>query len=303
MIKPYNLNAGDKIGIVATGKRVQDQDIEHAIQIFSSWGLLVVLGKNLFSKDHSYLAADDDKRLNDLQEMLDNVEIKAIVGARGGYGTTRIIDRLDFTSFHKSPKWIVGFSDVTALHLKLFKAGYESIHGIMPILFARTEAHDSVESLKALLFASQLHINVGPAPKNRIGKATGQVLGGNLSLIVDSLGTSSDVDFDDKILIIEEIDEYLYKIDRMLTQLLRSKKLSKLKGLIIGHMTELKDTNPGFGESMEEVILGKVNEFSYPIAFNFPVGHDFPNLAWIQGATMTLTVDDNGSSLVQAEYS
>lgn len=302
MIKPDSLKIGDKVGVVATGRKVLFQDVEAAEKLFISWGLKVEFSPNLFSNNHPYLAATDEQRLNDLQSMLDDRGIKAIICVRGGYGTTRIIDRLDFTAFQERPKWIAGFSDITALHLKLFQLGIESIHSTMPILFSKPESFSSIVSLREILFGINTSINAEANKNNRPGKSTGQVIGGNLSLLVDSLATLCEPDFDAKILVMEEIDEYLYKIDRMLMQLKRAGKLDKLGGLVVGHMTDIKDTDPGFGETIEEVILSKVKDFDYPVAFNFPIGHENPNLAWRHGSVMTLTVGAYSSILQSEEF-
>lgn len=302
MIKPDSLKIGDKVGVVATGRKVLFQDVEAAEKLFTSWGLKVEFAPNLFSNNHPYLAATDEQRLNDLQSMLDDRDIKAVICVRGGYGTTRIIDRLDFAAFQERPKWIAGFSDITALHLKLFQLGIESIHSTMPILFSKPESFSSIVSLREILFGVKNSINAEANKNNRPGKSTGQVIGGNLSLLVDSLATSCEPDFDAKILVVEEIDEYLYKIDRMFMHLKRAGKLDKLNGLVVGHMTDIKDTDPGFGETIEEVILSKVKDFGYPVAFNFPIGHENPNLAWRHGSVMTLTVEEH-SSVLQSQQS
>lgn len=297
MLRPSSLEPGDWIGIVAPGRKVSYPHIEAALNTFASWGLEVELAPNLVSNDHSYLASTDANRAGDFQRMLDDERIKAIVCARGGYGTTRILDQLDFSSFKRSPKWIVGFSDITALHLKIFSLGIESIHGIMPILFDKPEYASSIVSLQKVMFGLDTSLTTGPSKFNKSGSATGQVLGGNLSLIVDSLGTSTELDLDGKLLILEEIDEYLYKTDRMVTQLHRAGKLEKLGGLIIGHMTALKEGELPFGETVEKIILNKVGRLDFPIAFGFPIGHNSPNLAWRHGSVMILTVDENHSSL------
>jgi muramoyltetrapeptide carboxypeptidase len=297
MIKPSFLNRGDKIGIVAPGRKVKLSDVEVSINIFEAWGLKVVLAKNLFSNDHSYLAGTDEQRLSDFQTMLDDDSVKAIVSARGGYGSTRILDQLNFSSFLKSPKWIAGFSDVTAFHLKLSKLNVASIHSTMPILFSKIESTESVESLRKTLFGEHQQFSIDSFISNRKGKSTGQMIGGNLSLVVDSIGTTNDPDLAGKILVIEEIDEYLYKIDRMMVQLKRSGKLDKLNGLIVGHMTDIKDTELKFGEGAEDIILNHTSSFQFPIAFNFPIGHENPNLAWVHGAVAQLEVSEGKSML------
>ncbi len=187
MIKPPYLKPGDRIGIVAPGRKVTPDDIEAAINILESWKLQIVLAKNVFSSDHSYLAGTDGQRLSDVQSMLDDESMSAVICARGGYGSTRILDQLDFTSFLKNPKWIVGFSDVTAFHLKLSQLNVMSIHSTMPILFSQTESSDSIESLRRILFGEPQPFLVEPHSSNRIGKARGQLIGGNLSLLLDSM--------------------------------------------------------------------------------------------------------------------
>lgn len=289
--------SGDKVGIVAPGRKVSVNDINAATKIFTSWGFEIELAPNLFSEEHPYLSSSDAKRADDFQQMLDDDRIKAIICARGGYGTTRIIGTLDFSKFINTPKWVVGFSDITSLHLTIFKLGIESIHAIMPILFNKPEYASSISSLKKILFGHDSLIRAMASEFNRAGIATGQVLGGNLSLLVDSLGTASEPEPASTILIVEEIDEHLYKVDRMFTQLERAGKLDKLAGLVVGHMTKLKDGDLKFGETVEEIVLSKASKFGYPVAFNFPIGHDCPNLAWRHGSLMTLTVNGNGSTL------
>jgi muramoyltetrapeptide carboxypeptidase len=298
MIVPRPLKPGDKIGIVAPGRKISPQQMDQAISAFSDWQLNVVLSPNIFGHDHSYLAAKDEGRLSDFQNMIDDQEISAIVCARGGYGTTRILDRLDFQRLLKNPKWIVGFSDITAVHLKLNALGIESIHATMPIMFSQEASLPSITSLLEILFGSTSSISAPSNANNKHGSATGEVIGGNLSLLVDSLSTSGEADFADKILIVEEIDEYIYKIDRMFTHLDRAGKLSRLRGLAIGYFSDIKDTTPGFGETVEQLILEKVGRYKYPVGFNLPIGHENPNLAWRSGSTMTLTVDRNGSRLI-----
>ena len=297
MIRPKFLTPGNKIGIVAPGRKVAREDTETAVKIFSDWGLRVELSPNLHANKHSYLAATDEGRLSDFQKMINDPEIAAIACARGGYGTTRILDKLNLQPLSLTPKWIVGFSDVTALHLKLNVLRIESIHATMPILFPREDSAPSINSLRDTLFGNASSITGKSNTNNKHGAATAEVIGGNLSLIVDSLSTPGDADFSEKILIVEEIDEHFYRIDRMFTHLMRAGKLTRLRGLVVGHFSDLKDTTPGFGETIENIVLDKVSKFGYPVAFDFPTGHVNPNLAWISGSTMTLNVDKGGSSL------
>lgn len=291
------LSPGDKIGIVASARKINQPDVEFASNLLSSWGFNVSLSRNIYSPHHSYLSGTDEERLQDIQSMIDNPEIRCILCARGGYGSTRILDAIDFSVLKKSPKWIVGFSDITAIHLKLFKQGLVSVHGTMPVLFSKADSLHSVESLRKLLLQVDCKIESPPFELNRKGTVVGKVIGGNLSLVADSLGTPTEPDTNNTILVLEEIDEYLYKIDRMITQLKRAGKLKNLKGLIIGHMTDIKDTELSFGEQVEDIILNAVKDMNYPIAFRFPSGHENPNIAWLHGAEAELSVTSKGAVL------
>lgn len=292
MIAPPNLEQGDTIVIAAPGGKVLPGELDDAIALIKRFGYKIKLAQNLFSTRHSYLSGLDQERLMDFQKAVDDDNVKAIFCARGGYGTTRIIDRLDWSSFETKPKWIVGFSDITALHLELAKRNIQSVHGIMPKLISKDEDGISTKSLFEVLMNNKYEINATPCPHNRLGTTSGVVIGGNLSLIVESIGTKSEIDFADKILIIEEISEYKYKMDRMLNQLKRAGKLNKLKGLVVGYISEIRDTERPFGETLEEIIFNSVGEYSYPVAFGFPVGHERPNFAWRHGSLMKLTVTE-----------
>lgn len=297
MIIPPFLKSGNKIGIVAPARQIQREELERSIQVFSSWGLEVVLGKHIFSNRHSYLSGTDDERHADFQSMINDKSIKAIVSGRGGYGSTRILDDLDFSPLQKHPKWIVGFSDITAVHLKLLKEGLQSLHATMPLLFSKSDSPPSIESLRKVLFEGECKIEGESSEYNRPGTAVGQVVGGNLSLIADSLGTSTELETNERILFIEEIDEPRYKLDRMMTQLRRAGKLKDLSALIVGYMTDIRDINPTFGDSVEEVVLNAIKGFSYPVAFRFPSGHENPNMAWIHGGVASLVISEKGTSL------
>jgi len=297
MTAPAYLKKGDTISIVAPGKKTSRVAIENSIKIFKEWGLNVHIADNIFSDDHSYLAGTDAQRLEDFQHALNSNDVKAIVCARGGYGSTRILDQLNYDSLQQYPKWIVGFSDITAFHLKLSSLGYQSIHSTMPVLFTDVDSASSVESLRNLLFGLDNQLVVPAKSANRNGSAKGKTIGGNLSLIVDAIGTSSEPDTEGKILILEEVEEYLYKIDRMLTQLKRAGKLKSLRGLGVGHFTNMQDTSVPFSESVEQIILNAVREYNYPVAFGFPVGHENPNLAWYHGADAIFEVNAERASL------
>ena len=298
MISPPLLKPRDKIGIVATGRKVSINEVEAAKRIFKSWGLETISTPHLHSNAHSYLAGTDAERASDFQSLINDSEIKAIACARGGYGTTRIIDTLDFSALLTYPKWIIGFSDVTAIHLMLYKLGIKSLHATMPQLFSNPASSPSVEALRRSLTGMSPEIPALPNRYNKLGKATAPVIGGNLSLIADSIGTSSDPDTRGKILVIEEIDEYMYKVDRMMMQLKRAGKLENLSGLVVGHMTDIKQSELTFGEPIEQVITSKIEGMNFPVAFNFPIGHENPNLSWVHGSVMTLDVTAEGAALI-----
>lgn len=290
MIRPKGLKAGDKIAIVAPAGRLLDGSLNSAINILKAWGLHVVMGE-FVHKGNNYFSGTDDERLADFQKALDNSEIRAIFCARGGYGTTRIIDRINFENLKENPKWIVGFSDITALHFHVHNLGIASVHSVMPTGFGDTES-ESIESLRKILFNEPIQYNLDSDELNINGTCSAQIIGGNLSLITDSLGTSSEIDFDNKILFIEEIDEHLYKIDRMMVQLKRAGKLRALAGLMVGHMTKMKDTKVMFGKNVKELILGHVADYNYPVTFNLPVGHEPLNLAIPVSYKCSLKISD-----------
>lgn len=300
MITPPFIKVGDKVGIAAPGRKISMEEFKAAAHIMLSWGVEVIQASNMFSNAHNYLAGTNEERTIDFQNFIDDPNIRAIICARGGYGTTRILDDIDFSNLSKNPKWIVGFSDITALHLRLAALGIKSIHATMPVLFSRPDSSPSVETLWSVLKGSKTEISAPFDKMNKHGQATGRIIGGNLSLVADATGTSNEPDTTGKILVLEEIEEYTYKIDRMLMHLKRSGKLDDLAGLVIGHMTDIKEPELPFGQTVKELILEKVSDFGYPVSFNFPIGHENPNLAWIHGESMTLTVTQNGSQLAPA---
>jgi len=251
------------------------------------------LGKHIFAK-HFQFAGTDAQRLDDLQTAFDDPETDAIICSRGGYGTVRIIEKLDFTKFLEKPKWLVGFSDVTVLHLYLNKLGVATAHAAMPAFFfnATGEPNENLNSLIDLLKGKNCNYNFNRNEKNRTGNTTAELVGGNLSIINSLQGTKNEINTDGKILFIEEIDEYLYHIDRMMRQLKLAGKFDKLAGLIIGDFTGIKDNESPFGQTVEEIILETVNEYNFPVCFGFPSGHDKKNLALAFGKKWILNVDD-----------
>lgn len=297
MIEPSKLKTGDKICIVSPSRTIQETQIKEAIDLFEKWGLKVELGEHVYSS-YGYFAGTDAQRLNDLQKAIDNPEIKAVFCSRGGYGMSRILDSLNFEELLKQPKWIIGFSDITALHIQLNNIGLQSVHGLMPVQFDYMGTEDSIESLKKLLFDGSIDYQLPGDINNISGEAHAEIIGGNLSLLVDSLGTASEINTDDKILFVEEIDEFLYKIDRMFNQLKRADKLSKLKGLIIGDFSQQKDTNIPFGQTLEQIVLHHTSNFNYPISFSIPIGHEPHNLAIPCGRVIKLNVSKSNVELI-----
>lgn len=294
---PPLLAAGDKIAIVAPARKIDRSLVERSVEILQEWGLQIVLSENLFSSKHSYLSGTNAERLSDFQNALNDQSIKAILCARGGYGSTRIVDAIDLSTMIAKPKWLIGFSDITSIQLLLLSERIKSIHATMPVLFPRPESLVSTESLRKLLFNGMAHLSADRSDYNRQGDTQGIVVGGNLSLIVDSLGTATELSTENRILIVEEVDEYFYKLDRMMTQLKRAGKLSGLRGLVVGHMTDIKNGELNFASRFEDVILEAVSEYNYPVAFNFPTGHENPNLAWVQGGEAILSVTKTDASL------
>jgi muramoyltetrapeptide carboxypeptidase len=296
MITPPYLQKGDTIAIVATARKHIVKSLQPTIDLLESWGLYVVFG-NSIGLEENQLAGSDAQRAADLQEQLDNPNIKAIWCARGGYGTVRVVDLIDFTQFKKHPKWLVGFSDVTVLHNHLNTMGYKSIHGIMPISLAKATP-DAIESLRLSLFGQPLQYTIDPHPMNRLGKASGELVGGNLSILYSLLGSPSAINCKDKILYIEDLDEYLYHIDRMMMNLKRNGCLESLKGIVVGSMTDMKDNDIPWGKNALEIIQDVTKKLNIPMIFNFPAGHIHDNRALILGNNITIDVTENCSTVV-----
>jgi len=265
------LSKGDKIAIIASARYVNINELLYAENLLIKWGLIPVRGKYLLEK-HNVFSGTDKQRLSDLQEAIDNTEIRAIICFRGGYGSVRVLEDLDLSALKKYPKWIIGYSDITAIHNLLNNNNIASLHGTMPINF-KENTKESLLSLKTFLFNSEINITYKSSSLNRLGNVNAEIVGGNLAIIQSLSGTKYDINTSGKILFIEEIDEYLYNIDRMLWNLKLSGKLDNLAGLIIGQFTNIKDNDDAFGKTLEEIVLEKVKDFSYPICFDFPAGH------------------------------
>jgi len=297
MIIPEKLKIGDKIGIISTARKISLDELNSAIKVIENWGLEIVLGQNLF-KENNQFSGTIQQRSDDLQSMIDNDTIKAILCARGGYGTVQIIDEIDFSSLKKNPKWIIGYSDVTVLHSHLNNIGVSSLHATMPINFENNST-ESLQSVKNSLLRKSNRIECKSNAFNRLGKVDAKIVGGNLSILYSLLGSISDIDTEGKILFIEDLDEYLYHIDRMIMNLKRNGKLAKLKGLIVGGMNNMNDNEIPFGKSVEEIILEHTKAYDYPICFGFPAGHINDNRCIKLGVRSVLKITTNGVSLLQ----
>ena len=284
---PY-LKQGSKVAIVAPARCVTPDEMAYAIQWLKAQGFVPVYDERLFAVHHIF-AGTDDFRAAVFQEYLDNEEIEAIWLARGGYGNIRIIDKLDFSRFLEHPKWIVGFSDSTVIHGKLSRLGCPSIHASMPYFF-ENKTPEAQQSLFNALTGKPLHYEFPAHTLNRIGEAEGEIVGGNLSVLYGMMGSGTFPETDGKILFIEEVDEYVYHIDRMMRALKRAGKLANLKGLVVGGLTQIHDNTHPFGQTVEEVIAEVVKEYGYPLCFSFPAGHFDDNRAMVLGRRISLIV-------------
>jgi muramoyltetrapeptide carboxypeptidase len=290
MIQPPFLKKGDKIAIVSPARSITFEEVHPAIRYFQRQGLEVVLGTHVFSK-YNQFAGTDEQRRKDLQQMLDDPSIRAIIASRGGYGTVRIIDKLNFSGFLKAPKWIVGYSDITVLHSHIHRHyGIETLHATMPKNMASDTPDDSLETMMNALFGYRIAYSYRKSPLSREGDAEGEITGGNLSILCNLTGTPSDADTAGKILFIEDLDEYLYHVDRMMMNLKRAGKLDKLKGLIVGGMSKMNDNAIPFGQTANEIIAAAVKDYRYPVCFDFPAGHLPQNLALILGRKVKLSI-------------
>jgi muramoyltetrapeptide carboxypeptidase len=298
LIVPPFLKPGDTVGIVAPARKVDVFDIDPALALIKSWGLNVALGKNIFGSFNQF-SGTDIERAADLQDMIDNPNVNAILCARGGYGTIRLLDRLNLRSLQRNPKWVAGYSDITVLH-SILNTWYlvETIHSTMPINFPKNgESNPSMNLLRDTLFGKNPSYSVSYHPLNKKGKAEGFVTGGNLSILYSLSGSDADINTEGKILFIEDLDEYLYHIDRMMMNLKRSGKLKVLAGLVVGGMTDMHDNPIPFGKSPLEIILDAVSEYEFPVCFDFPAGHNGNNYPLILGRRALLNVTSNGTTL------
>lgn len=291
MIPPPYLKSSDKVGIVSTAKRCEPHEINDALAVLNNWGLEPVIGQNAFSSD-GYLAGTDAERLADLQQMLDDPEIKAVFFTKGGYGTLRIIDSIDWTVFKAKPKWLVGYSDITLLHCHVHNFGIQTLHAVM-LQGMPGSTPASSESIRMALFGESLSYTIPALSENKAGDTIeGTLVGGNLSMLYSVLGSVTDIDTNGKILFIEEIDEYLYHYERMLLSLKRAGKFNGLKAVIVGGMVDIKEATLPFGRDDKEITL---EHFDCPVYFGFPSGHISDNRALIMGRE--IRISDNGAAV------
>jgi muramoyltetrapeptide carboxypeptidase len=291
---PTYLKKGDTIGILSTARKITEEQLSFAVQLIHSWGFNTRLGKSIGAEEHQF-AGSDEIRKNNLQEFIDDPSIDAILCARGGYGTMRIIDEVDFSRFVQNPKWICGFSDVTVLHEHLQSLGVASLHTAMPSLFPSVADHPTLHSIEKALKGEALEYRWNINPNNiNSQNIKAEVVGGNLSLVYALQGSVSDLNTDGKILFLEDLDEYYYHVDRMMCSLDRAGKLKNLKALLIGGMTDMKDNSIPFGMQTEEIILSYAKKYSYPVFFDFPCGHIEHNYAVKFGLEASIELDGAG---------
>ena len=296
MIQPPALNPGDLIYITAPAKLMDGQAVTYAKKHLEENGFKVLISKNCLGKHH-YFSGTDEERLWDLQFGIDHPDVRAILCARGGYGSIRLVDRINWANMLREPKWLIGFSDITVFHHRLNKLGVQSIHGSMPINFEKnTEA--ALTSLVNTLKGSWPQFLLPSNQCNKVGIATGNLIGGNLSIVYSMLGTDDQYDFEDSILFLEDLGEHYYQVERMFFALKKSGAFQKIKGLIIGGISELEDTDPPLGRTIEEIVLDQLMFTRIPVLFNFPGGHIEDNRAMVFGKKIQLTVSEEEASVV-----
>ena len=292
LMQPPYLQKGDTVMILATAGIVKDENIlDNAKTLLKEWGLHVKVGKYTLAQANHF-AGTDAQRALDFQQALDDPSVKAIWCARGGYGTVRMIDKVNFTRFQKNPKWIIGFSDITVIHNEIHNLGRESIHAMMPSTLKsdNKEQQKAIKSLKKALFGEKIEYKTNKSDFNKKGEGRGQLVGGNLSILYSLLGSKSSIKTDGKIIFIEDLGEYVYHIDRMMQNLKRNGYFKNCEGLIVGGITDIRENDVDFGKAVEQVILDVVADYDFPVAFNFPAGHMKDNRTMIMGREVALKV-------------
>ncbi len=303
LIQPPYLKAGDTVAIVAPSGilRERNGEVEQAVALLKSWSLNAAIGKHVFSQANHF-AGIDDERCEDFQKALDDPTISAIWCARGGYGTVRILDKLDFTKFRKHPKWVIGYSDITVLHNQMHNEGFESIHAMMCVSLSEDGENgvlkETITTFKDAIFGKPLSYTLEGSKYNRVGSATAPLVGGNLTVMHTMLGSKTSINTSGDILFIEEIGEYKYHIDRMLQSLKRAGYFDHCNGVIVGDMTKLRKNTTPWGTSIEQLILNALSDYDFPIAFNMHAGHEKDNRAMILGRSVELVVGKDKSTLV-----
>ena len=300
LIKPKNLKIGDTISIIAPSGILKDYDeyMYKSISLMESWGLNVVLGSNIYDS-YGHFSSSDANRQKDFQNAIDDNKIKAIWCARGGYGAMRIIDKINYDNLLKHPKWVIGYSDITAIHNDIHNLGVESLHGVMSKSLEDISVDDeSIKKLKDIIFGKgELHYVIESNKYNITGEASGKLVGGNLTLLQSLLESKSSIDTTNKIVFIEEVGEYLYHIDRMLHSLKRADYFSKCSGLIVGDFTDIRKNETKFGKNLYEIINEIVKEYNFPVIYGFPAGHGQKNLPLIFGRNIEINVSKNKSEI------
>ncbi len=299
--QPPYLKAGDTVAIVAPSGILKNRtkEVEQAKALLKSWGLHAVVGQHVFSKANHF-AGTDDERCEDLQKALDNPKISAIWCARGGYGTVRILDKLDFSKFKQNPKWIIGYSDITALHNQIHNEGVESVHALMctSLQDDLSTIKETISTFKDAVFGKPLSYTLKGSTYNKTGTTSGQLVGGNLTMLHTMLGSKTSIDTSGKIVFIEEIGEYKYHIDRMLQSLKRAGYFDNCTGVIVGDMSKMRTNTTLWGTSIEQLVLDALADYNFPIAFNMPAGHEKDNRAMILGRTIQLSVSSEQSKII-----
>ncbi|WP_299782131.1 LD-carboxypeptidase [uncultured Formosa sp.] len=300
-IKPPYLKVGDTVAIVAPSGVLRNKfdDIERARALLKTWGLNTVVSDNLYAQN-GHFAGTDEQRASDFQKALDDPKIKAIWCARGGYGTVRMMDMLDYSKFKLNPKWVIGYSDITALHNQIHDMGYESLHAMMCISLTKNldEIPETISTFKDAIFGKPLSYTLKGSKYNKTGIVTAPLVGGNLTLLHTMLGSVSTIDVSGEILFIEEVGEYAYHIDRMLQSLKRAGYFENCKGILVGDMSKVRKNPTPFGETIEEIILNIAADYDFPVAFNMPAGHEKDNRALFFGRTVTMKVEKSGTTVI-----
>ncbi len=301
LIQPPFLKAGDTVAIVAPSGILKNRndEVAQAVALIESWGLHAVVGKHVFSKDNHF-AGTDAERCEDFQNAMDDPTISAIWCARGGYGTVRILDKLDYTTFKKHPKWLIGYSDITALHNQFHNAGFQSMHALMCVSLPKdiTDIKETVATFKSTIFGQPVNYTLKGSTYNRVGEAHGPLVGGNLTILHTMLGSKESIDTTGKIVFIEEIGEYKYHIDRMLQSMKRAGYFDNCAGVLVGGMSKMRKNTTLWGTSIEQLILDALADYDFPIAFGMPAGHEKDNRAMIFGRNVNMNVSKDASTVV-----